>query len=173
MQMHQVPCANAPQVPCANAISALCKCNQCPAQMQSVPCANAISALCKCTSGALCKCTSGALCKCNQCPVPMQSVPCAKAPQVFCANAPQVPCANAISVSRPQQGTSTVPRGISSQRLLPVPTSSSIKRIPCVSHSLLSPGKKPGGGVRMPPSPRIGSTIIAAVSVGSNARGNA
>ncbi len=45
--------------------------------------------------------------------------------------------------------------------------SSRMSSRPCLSHSLRRPGRKAGGGVRKPPSPRMGSTMTAAVSLGA------
>lgn len=44
--------------------------------------------------------------------------------------------------------------------------SSAMSRKPCLSASARSAGMKPGGGVRKPPSPRIGSRMSAATSPG-------
>lgn len=46
-------------------------------------------------------------------------------------------------------------------------TSSATSRMPCWSHSLRKLLRKPGGGVRNPPSPRMGSRMMAAVSEGA------
>ena len=53
----------------------------------------------------------------------------------------------------------------------PAPTSSKISSTPCLSHSARSAPRNPGGGVRKPPSPRIGSRMIAAVSCGAGGGG--
>ena len=46
-------------------------------------------------------------------------------------------------------------------------TSSRMSSRPCLSQSLRRPGRNAGGGVRNPPSPRMGSTMTAAVSLGA------